>query len=229
MDEVSPSKIFGSAIGCTRIRRQNRSSVQCQHLAFHGLAVKLLLNSCAIWSSTLTYMLQKKKKLLQEVLVCINIRDCWSMYAAKNEIFAVETPKIWPSMGRLKWTFCWHLINSLALNIIAVDHLVNTASLGHTFYFEEVSDTSVFPHLMVLNSQILAGKGSGFCCLNYSSEVIFIEIFELLKWSGHKLLGKCLSDICCPSLFAWEQWENRSECLGGELATSSKDEFVFCE
>jgi hypothetical protein len=29
-----------------------------------------------------------------------------------------------------------------------VDHLVNTASLGHTFYFEEVGDTSVFPHFL---------------------------------------------------------------------------------
>ncbi|KAK6937976.1 Short-chain dehydrogenase/reductase SDR, partial [Dillenia turbinata] len=32
-----------------------------------------------------------------------------------------------------------------------VDHLVNTASLGHTFYFEEVNDTSVFPLLMDIN------------------------------------------------------------------------------
>ncbi|CAK9313989.1 unnamed protein product [Citrullus colocynthis] len=32
-----------------------------------------------------------------------------------------------------------------------VDHLVNTASLGHTFYFEEVTDTSIFPHLMDIN------------------------------------------------------------------------------
>lgn len=31
----------------------------------------------------------------------------------------------------------------------AVDHLVNTASLGHTFYFEEATDASVFPILMV--------------------------------------------------------------------------------
>ena len=31
----------------------------------------------------------------------------------------------------------------------AVDHLVNTASLGHSFFFEEAVDTSVFPHLMV--------------------------------------------------------------------------------
>jgi len=30
-----------------------------------------------------------------------------------------------------------------------VDHLVNTASLGHTFYFEEVGDTSVLKHLLV--------------------------------------------------------------------------------
>ncbi|XP_059451231.1 11-beta-hydroxysteroid dehydrogenase-like 5, partial [Corylus avellana] len=33
----------------------------------------------------------------------------------------------------------------------AVDHLVNTASLGHTFYFEEATDTSVFPHLLDIN------------------------------------------------------------------------------
>ncbi|XP_062098568.1 11-beta-hydroxysteroid dehydrogenase B-like [Humulus lupulus] len=32
-----------------------------------------------------------------------------------------------------------------------VDHLVNTVSLGHTFYFEEVTDTSVFPHLLDIN------------------------------------------------------------------------------
>lgn len=40
----------------------------------------------------------------------------------------------------------------------AVDHLVNTASLGHTFYFEEVSDTTVFPHLLVCVSSGL------YCC-----------------------------------------------------------------
>ncbi|VFQ84533.1 unnamed protein product [Cuscuta campestris] len=32
-----------------------------------------------------------------------------------------------------------------------VDHLVNTASLGHTFYFEEATDSSVFPILMDIN------------------------------------------------------------------------------
>ncbi|XP_026460420.1 11-beta-hydroxysteroid dehydrogenase-like 5 [Papaver somniferum] len=32
-----------------------------------------------------------------------------------------------------------------------VDHLVNTASLGHTFFFEEAADTSVFPHMMDIN------------------------------------------------------------------------------
>nr|GMD63826.1 11-beta-hydroxysteroid dehydrogenase-like 5 [Ipomoea batatas] len=32
-----------------------------------------------------------------------------------------------------------------------LDHLVNTASLGHTFYFEEASDTTVFPILMDIN------------------------------------------------------------------------------
>lgn len=33
-----------------------------------------------------------------------------------------------------------------------VDHLVNATSLGHTFNFEEATDTSVFPHLMVRTS-----------------------------------------------------------------------------
>ncbi|XP_042476871.1 11-beta-hydroxysteroid dehydrogenase B-like [Macadamia integrifolia] len=32
-----------------------------------------------------------------------------------------------------------------------VDHLVNTASLGHTFYFDEATDTSVFPIIMDIN------------------------------------------------------------------------------
>ncbi|XP_010530110.1 PREDICTED: 11-beta-hydroxysteroid dehydrogenase-like 5 [Tarenaya hassleriana] len=32
-----------------------------------------------------------------------------------------------------------------------VDHLVNTVSLGHTFYFEDVTDTTVFPHLLDIN------------------------------------------------------------------------------
>ncbi|KAK9073451.1 hypothetical protein SSX86_007775 [Deinandra increscens subsp. villosa] len=32
-----------------------------------------------------------------------------------------------------------------------VDHLVNTTSLGHTFYFEEATDASVFPMLMDIN------------------------------------------------------------------------------
>ncbi|KAL3641482.1 11-beta-hydroxysteroid dehydrogenase B [Castilleja foliolosa] len=32
-----------------------------------------------------------------------------------------------------------------------VDHLVNTVSLGHTFYFEEANDSSVFPMLMDIN------------------------------------------------------------------------------
>ncbi|PIA47142.1 hypothetical protein AQUCO_01400087v1 [Aquilegia coerulea] len=32
-----------------------------------------------------------------------------------------------------------------------VDHLVNTASLGHTFLFEEATDTTVFPYMMDIN------------------------------------------------------------------------------
>ncbi|KAK9167752.1 hypothetical protein Scep_002943 [Stephania cephalantha] len=36
-----------------------------------------------------------------------------------------------------------------------VDHLVNTASLGHSFFFEEAIDTSVFPHLMAAKAAII--------------------------------------------------------------------------
>ncbi|XP_047071612.1 11-beta-hydroxysteroid dehydrogenase B-like [Lolium rigidum] len=32
-----------------------------------------------------------------------------------------------------------------------LDHLVNTVSLGHDFYFEEAGDTTAFPHLMDIN------------------------------------------------------------------------------
>ncbi|XP_077249714.1 hydroxysteroid dehydrogenase 5 [Tasmannia lanceolata] len=32
-----------------------------------------------------------------------------------------------------------------------VDHLVNTVSLGHNFFFEDAIDTSVFPHMMDIN------------------------------------------------------------------------------
>ncbi|KAJ4953778.1 hypothetical protein NE237_030610 [Protea cynaroides] len=32
-----------------------------------------------------------------------------------------------------------------------VDHLVNTATMGHTFYFEEAADTSLFPIIMDIN------------------------------------------------------------------------------
>ncbi|KAJ0024241.1 hypothetical protein Pint_07519 [Pistacia integerrima] len=46
---------------------------------------------------------------------------------------------------------CRRFVNE-TINVYGrVDHLVNTASLGHTFYFEEVMDTSVFPHLMDIN------------------------------------------------------------------------------
>ncbi|KAF4373175.1 hypothetical protein F8388_019357 [Cannabis sativa] len=36
-----------------------------------------------------------------------------------------------------------------------VDHLVNTVSLGHTFYLEEVTDTSVFPHLLAAKAALI--------------------------------------------------------------------------
>ncbi|EOY17068.1 Hydroxysteroid 11-beta-dehydrogenase 1-like protein isoform 2 [Theobroma cacao] len=36
-----------------------------------------------------------------------------------------------------------------------VDHLVNAVSLGHTFYFEEVTDTSVFPHLLAAKAALV--------------------------------------------------------------------------
>lgn len=46
---------------------------------------------------------------------------------------------------------CRRFVNEAITLYGRLDHLVNTASLGHTFYFEEVSDTSVFPRLMDIN------------------------------------------------------------------------------
>ncbi|KDP45630.1 hypothetical protein JCGZ_17237 [Jatropha curcas] len=46
---------------------------------------------------------------------------------------------------------CRRFVNETINFYGRVDHLVNTASLGHTFYMEEVTDTSVFPHLLDIN------------------------------------------------------------------------------
>ncbi|XP_024972499.1 11-beta-hydroxysteroid dehydrogenase-like 5 [Cynara cardunculus var. scolymus] len=46
---------------------------------------------------------------------------------------------------------CRRFINETIGFFGRVDHLVNTASLGHTFYFEEANDASVFPILMDIN------------------------------------------------------------------------------
>ncbi|KAL0456305.1 UNVERIFIED_CONTAM: 11-beta-hydroxysteroid dehydrogenase-like 5 [Sesamum latifolium] len=46
---------------------------------------------------------------------------------------------------------CRRFINETINYYGRVDHLVNTVSLGHTFYFEEATDSSVFPILMDIN------------------------------------------------------------------------------
>ncbi|KAA8528010.1 hypothetical protein F0562_035121 [Nyssa sinensis] len=46
---------------------------------------------------------------------------------------------------------CKRFINETMNLYGRVDHLVNTTSLGHTFYLEEAADTSVFPILMDIN------------------------------------------------------------------------------
>nr|GEY46131.1 11-beta-hydroxysteroid dehydrogenase-like 5 [Tanacetum cinerariifolium]GEY82128.1 11-beta-hydroxysteroid dehydrogenase-like 5 [Tanacetum cinerariifolium] len=46
---------------------------------------------------------------------------------------------------------CRRFINETISFYGRIDHLVNTASLGHTFYFEEANDPSVFPILMDIN------------------------------------------------------------------------------
>ncbi|KAD4585684.1 hypothetical protein R6Q59_035802 [Mikania micrantha] len=46
---------------------------------------------------------------------------------------------------------CRRFINDTITFFGRVDHLVNTTSLGHTFYFEEANDASVFPMLMDIN------------------------------------------------------------------------------
>ncbi|KAL3641852.1 11-beta-hydroxysteroid dehydrogenase B [Castilleja foliolosa] len=46
---------------------------------------------------------------------------------------------------------CRRFINETITYYGRVDHLVNSASLGHTFYFEEATDLNVFPILMDIN------------------------------------------------------------------------------
>ncbi|KAL4559658.1 hypothetical protein LXL04_031801 [Taraxacum kok-saghyz] len=46
---------------------------------------------------------------------------------------------------------CRRFVNETINYYGRIDHLVNTASLGHTFYFEEANDASVFPILMDIN------------------------------------------------------------------------------
>ncbi|KAL5845814.1 hypothetical protein ACOSQ3_009338 [Xanthoceras sorbifolium] len=46
---------------------------------------------------------------------------------------------------------CRRFVNETVNIFGRVDHLVNTASLAHTFYFEEVADSCVFPHLLDIN------------------------------------------------------------------------------
>ncbi|XP_027091175.2 11-beta-hydroxysteroid dehydrogenase-like 5 [Coffea eugenioides] len=46
---------------------------------------------------------------------------------------------------------CRRFINETINYFGCVDHLVNTASLGHTFFFEEATDASVFPILLDIN------------------------------------------------------------------------------
>uniref|UniRef100_A0A166I8F7 Uncharacterized protein n=1 Tax=Daucus carota subsp. sativus TaxID=79200 RepID=A0A166I8F7_DAUCS len=46
---------------------------------------------------------------------------------------------------------CRRFVNETVRIYGRVDHLVNAASLGHTFYFEEATDTSVFPILLDIN------------------------------------------------------------------------------
>ncbi|OMO79026.1 Short-chain dehydrogenase/reductase SDR [Corchorus olitorius] len=46
---------------------------------------------------------------------------------------------------------CRRFVNETVNLYGRVDHLVNTVSLGHTFYFEEATDTSMFPHFLDIN------------------------------------------------------------------------------
>ncbi|GAV79562.1 adh_short domain-containing protein [Cephalotus follicularis] len=46
---------------------------------------------------------------------------------------------------------CRRFVNETINFYGRVDHLVNTTSLGHTFYIEDVTDTTVFPLLMDIN------------------------------------------------------------------------------
>ncbi|XP_050218792.1 11-beta-hydroxysteroid dehydrogenase B [Mercurialis annua] len=66
-----------------------------------------------------------------------------SHMGAKNVIFMAADV--------VKEDDCRKFVNETINFFGRVDHLVNTATLGHTFYVEEVTDTAVFPHLMDIN------------------------------------------------------------------------------
>lgn len=98
----------------------------------------------------------------------------------------------------------------------AVDHLVNTVSLGHTFNFEEVTDTSVFHQLLVRiwncmhrtpKSLFKSLVRIALTLWSISPAMKYCE-FVIPLFSGYKFLGKCLSDICCSSLPTSNPWKN---------------------
>ncbi|KAK9995088.1 hypothetical protein SO802_024791 [Lithocarpus litseifolius] len=73
-------------------------------------------------------------------------------HSSQNELATTTCAHIlYASADVVKEEDCRRFVNETINFYGRVDHLVNAASLGHTFYFEEVTDTSVFPHLMDIN------------------------------------------------------------------------------
>ncbi|CAN0888069.1 11-beta-hydroxysteroid dehydrogenase B [Linum grandiflorum] len=103
-----------------------------------------------------------------------------------------------------------------------VDHLVNTVSLGHTFYLEEAVDTSVFPHLMVIGQL-------AYIIMNDEISLTSSVMSNPECLSGHQFLGECVSDVCGSTASASDEWKNRRKRCSRDLVTSPKDELVCCE
>ncbi|XP_004299863.1 PREDICTED: 11-beta-hydroxysteroid dehydrogenase-like 5 [Fragaria vesca subsp. vesca] len=84
-------------------------------------------------------------------LVLVARRDTRLRGIAENARFLGAKHVLIIAADVVKEEDCRRFINE-TINIYGrVDHLVNTVSLGHTFSFEEVTDTSVFPQLLDIN------------------------------------------------------------------------------
>ncbi|XP_054791729.1 11-beta-hydroxysteroid dehydrogenase B-like [Prosopis cineraria] len=84
-------------------------------------------------------------------LVLVARREQRLRWIAENASLLGASHVIIMAADVVKEDECRRFVNETISIFGRVDHLVNTVSLGHTFYFEEATDTSVFPLLLDIN------------------------------------------------------------------------------